>query len=101
MKKLKKIGVCLFAVTLSLILFATIPAAAQSGKGGSTQVIAHVEQPSAGSSDEPQPEKNSSEIQSDRPAKTGDTALPLIVGALSMFCSAAIIFIASDTKSES
>ena len=91
MKNSIKTGVCLFAIILSLMLPITVTVIAQSGHGGSTQVIAHIEQPSAESSEESQPEQESSEIPDDKPAKTGDTAFPIVLAAVSMLCCAAII----------
>lgn len=103
MKKLIKTGVCLFVILLSVMLPVMVTVIAQSGHGGSTQVLAHIGQPSAESSAEPsaepsaqpgitsQPDQQSSVIQDEKPAKTGDTALPLIIAAAGVVGSSAIL----------
>ena len=96
MKRIIETGVCLLAIILSVMLPVTVTVIAQSGHSGSTQVIAHIEQPSAESSEETRPEQESSEISDDTPASTGDTVFPMIFYLVSMFCCAAIIVAAHD-----
>ncbi len=101
MKHLFKTGLCLLVIMLSVLVPLMVTVTAQSGHGGSTQVIARVESPSTESSQETQPEQESSESGSSepkssepsehKPAQTGDTALPLLLTAGGMICSAAII----------
>ena len=96
MKNRIKTGVCLFAVILSLMLSVTVTVIAYSGHGGSTQVIARIEQPSTVSSEEPTPEPESSAIPDDEPVSTGDPVYPIIIAASVMISCAAIILIASE-----
>ena len=100
MKNTIKTGVCLFAIMLSVMLPITVTVVAQSGHGGSTQVIARIEQPSAESSEEPQPEQESPGAPDEKPAKTGDTAFPALFAAASMLCCAAILMLASGNRSK-
>ncbi len=101
MNKKIRTGVCLFALILSLMLPAAGTVIAQSGHGGSTQVIAHIEKSPAESSEESRPSQESSEPTDDKPAKTGDTALPLFLSMVSVFCCAAIVVVARDKKRKS
>ena len=96
MNKKIRTGVCLFALILSLMLPAAGTVIAQSGHGGSTQVIAHIEQPSTVSSEEPTPEPESSVIPDDEPVSTGDPVYPIIIASSVIISSAAIILIASE-----
>lgn len=91
MKNIIKTGVCLLVILLSMILPVTVTVIAQNGHGGSTQVIARIEQPSAGSSEETPPVQESSEISDQKPARTGDSAFPLILASAGMFCGAALV----------
>ena len=98
MKNRIKTGVCLFAVILSLMLSVTVTVIAYSGHGGSTQVIARIEQPSTVSSEEPTPEPESSAIPDDEPVSTGDPVYPIIIAASVMISCAALIVIDSGKK---
>lgn len=98
MKNRIKTGVCLFAIILSLMLPVTVTVVAYSGHGGSTQVIARIEQPSTESSKEPTPEPESSAIPDDEPVSTGDPVYPIIIAASVMISCAALIVIDSGKK---
>ena len=74
-------GLFLFFITLAVLLFVTVSAAAQSGHGGSTHVIARIEPPSSVASEETQSTDSSSDISQESsscesessPASTGDS----------------------------
>lgn len=72
----------MFFITLAVLLLVTVSAAAQSGHGGSTRVIARIEPPSSSVvSEETQPDKSSdipdetsSGVSQSSPAATGDNS---------------------------
>ena len=77
----------LLAGLVLILLTVSLTAAAQSGHGGTTQVIAHIRMPSEAQSEEPSPE-SSTPVSSDtepsgQPAQTGeDSPIFIYIAAL-------------------
>lgn len=77
----------LLAGLVLILLTVSLTAAAQSGHGGTTQVIAHIRMPSEAQSEEPSPESStpaSSDTEpSGQPAQTGeDSPIFIYIAAL-------------------
>ncbi|MBQ1658883.1 MAG: LPXTG cell wall anchor domain-containing protein [Clostridia bacterium] len=77
----------LLAGLVLILLTVSLTAAAQSGHGGTTQVIAHIRMPSEAQSEEPSPESStpaSSDTEpSGQPAQTGeDSPIFMYIAAL-------------------
>ena len=93
-------GLCIFFMLLSLIsLFVPIAFAAQNGHGGTTEVIAHIEAPTARSPEtQPFTEPSSQTVSSSNsasdgsPIQTGSTVLWILLSAACMAAALLLIY---------
>ena len=69
MKKRIICGICLFFALMSALVYSPLITAAISGHGGSTQVIARIEQSSDDQSEEPSAEEPSAEEKPPAPTR--------------------------------
>ena len=105
MKKRIICGICLFFALMSaLVVYTPLITAAISGHGGSTQVIARIEQSSDDQSEEPSAEssepdtsEDGSSVTDESPVATGD-AFKWFLSAAAVFSVALIIVIGIDRK---
>ncbi len=105
MKNGIKKGLCFLLLCLTiLILLWPVIAAAKSGHGGTTQVIATIEAPSDGQSEQPCPESSvpvssdkTPSVPDDQPVGTGD-AVPWLLLTAAVVSLALVIVIKTDSK---
>ena len=104
MKKRIICGICLFFALMSALVYSPLITAAISGHGGSTQVIARIEQSSDDQSEEPSAESSEPDTSEDgasvtdeSPVATGD-AFKWFLSAAAVFSVALIIVIGIDRK---
>lgn len=92
-------GVCLFFIMIPLIsAIAAIPFAAQSGHGGTTEVLARVEAPTDATQAPTQPFTEPSSSQDNSPVQTGESMIWVAMTALSLV--SAMILIIGWRKSD-
>ena len=77
-------GLCVFFMLLSLSLALISPAMAQSGHGGSTEVIARIEPETTAATADTQPLPDSSGTSDGQPIQTGGTAVWLLISFTAM-----------------
>ena len=99
MKKRIICGICLFFALMSALVYTPLIPAAKSGHGGSTQVIARIEQSSDDQSGEPSAENSEpdtsgdgSTISDDSPVATGDASKWFLSAAAVLSVALIIVF---------
>ena len=104
MKKRIICGICLFFALMSALVYSPLITAVISGHGGSTQVIARIEQSSDDQSEEPSTESSEpdtseeeSSVTDENSVATGD-AFKWFLSAAAVFSVALIIVIGIDRK---
>ena len=104
MKKRIICGICLFFALMSALVYSPLITAAISGHGGSTQVIARIEQSTDDQSGEPSAENSEPDtsdeehsIPDESPVATGD-AFKWFLSAAAVFSVALVVVIGKDRK---
>ena len=82
---------------MSALVYSPLITAVISGHGGSTQVIARIEQSSDDQSEEPDTSEEESSVTDENPVATGD-AFKWFLSAAAVFSVALIIVIGIDRK---